>query len=198
MPGLPVLDLVLGMVFLYLLLSLVCTAVVEWISGLRRRRAQVLAHGIRELLGDPSAASNGGATAEAFYAHPLIQSLTRTSTSGADALPSYVPARTFALALLDLLAPATVDEAIVQAAAVGDLASQQAARTAHAAQTAIARMHDVVDAVQKLPPESYLGRTLRVLIADARGDLAALQENLEVWYNHAMDRVSGWYKRWTQ
>src|SRR5262249_54394654 len=32
----------------------------------------------------------------------------------------------------------------------------------------------------------------------AGGDLGRLRANLEGWFNGTMDRVAGWYKRWTQ
>jgi len=32
----------------------------------------------------------------------------------------------------------------------------------------------------------------------AEHQVARLQENIEAWFNDAMDRVSGWYKRWAQ
>jgi hypothetical protein len=41
-------------------------------------------------------------------------------------------------------------------------------------------------------------QALLALAIDAKGDVVAFQRNLEQWYNDAMDRVSGWYKRYTQ
>jgi hypothetical protein len=41
-------------------------------------------------------------------------------------------------------------------------------------------------------------QALLTLAIDAKGDVGAFQRNLEQWYNDAMDRVSGWYKRYTQ
>jgi hypothetical protein len=35
------------------------------------------------------------------------------------------------------------------------------------------------------------------LAMDAKGDAEKFQTNLENWYNDAMDRVSGWYKKYT-
>jgi hypothetical protein len=29
-------------------------------------------------------------------------------------------------------------------------------------------------------------------------DLAKLRANIEAWFNASMDRIAGWYKRWTQ
>jgi len=37
--------------------------------------------------------------------------------------------------------------------------------------------------------------TLVALIDDAGNDLKKARENVERWYDDAMDRVSGWYKR---
>lgn len=40
-------------------------------------------------------------------------------------------------------------------------------------------------------------RALLTAIDSAQGDLNRAQANLEAWYDSAMDRVSGWYKRST-
>jgi hypothetical protein len=59
-------------------------------------------------------------------------------------------------------------------------------------------------AVNRLP-EGHTKESLLVLIDKTRRDIAAggnalekFRENVEEWFNHAMDRVTGWYKRWTQ
>jgi hypothetical protein len=39
---------------------------------------------------------------------------------------------------------------------------------------------------------------LRLLMADANDNYDRFVENVEVWFNHGMERVSGWYKRYTQ
>jgi hypothetical protein len=41
-------------------------------------------------------------------------------------------------------------------------------------------------------------RVLLSAIDTAQGDLNRAQANIEAWYNSAMDRVAGWYKRRTQ
>jgi hypothetical protein len=41
-------------------------------------------------------------------------------------------------------------------------------------------------------------RALLTAIDSAQGDLQKAQANIEAWYDSAMDRVSGWYKRSTQ
>jgi hypothetical protein len=39
---------------------------------------------------------------------------------------------------------------------------------------------------------------LRVLGEEAAGDVERLRASIEKWFDAGMDRVSGWYKRWTQ
>jgi hypothetical protein len=94
--GSAILDVVIGLISIFLFLSLIGTAINEWVSGILRMRANNLAEGIRNILNDP----DGKGLAKAFYDHPLISSLARGKEK-----PSYVPSRLFALALTDIIAP---------------------------------------------------------------------------------------------
>ncbi len=93
--GSPILDVVAGMVFIYLLLSIICTAANEIIASLFSLRGHNLAKGIANLLADKRIKGLD----ELFYDHPLIKSLYRGKRK-----PSYIPDHTFALALLDGIA----------------------------------------------------------------------------------------------
>src|SRR5437667_1659053 len=92
MPGFPIIDVAIGIIFIYLTLSLVITATNEFISSVLARRQKTLLLGIRNLLGDN--------LADKLYDHPLIRSLRNDGKR-----PSYIPSRSFALALLDLIEP---------------------------------------------------------------------------------------------
>jgi len=94
--GSPILDVVAGMVFIYLLLSIICTAANEIIASLFSLRARNLAKGIANLLADKRVKGLD----ELFYDHPLIKSLYRGKRK-----PSYIPDHTFVLAFLDGIAP---------------------------------------------------------------------------------------------
>jgi hypothetical protein len=94
--GSQVLDVVLGMLFIYLLLSIICTAANEMVAGFLAMRANNLAKGIANLLAD----NRIKGLDELFYDHPLIKSLYRGKRK-----PSYIPNHTFALAFLDGIAP---------------------------------------------------------------------------------------------
>lgn len=160
--GSAILDIAIGLVFVYLVLSLVVTAANEVIASRLRWRAQNLYEGMRELLRDPK---DKQSWADKLYGHPLVNAL----SSGTDR-PSYVPSRTFALALLDLIAPAKTD--------------------------GVRSLESIREGIAKLPPE--LGRTVTVLFDEAEHDIEKLKTSIEVWFNTSMERVSGWYKRKSQ
>jgi len=101
--GSMVLEVAIGLIFVYLLLSLIVTAVTELISGWRKWRSRNLWEGVRNLL--DSGPAEGWAAK--LYDHPLIQGLTREGTDASGKTqakgPSYIPSRTFAVALLETL-----------------------------------------------------------------------------------------------
>jgi hypothetical protein len=87
-------DVAIGIVFVYLVLSLAVTAANELLAAAFSRRALTLRSGIGNLLGKELSGK--------VYAHPLIRSLYRGKGG-----PSYMPSRSFAIALLDSLETAT-------------------------------------------------------------------------------------------
>jgi hypothetical protein len=94
--GSQILEVVVGLVLIYLVLSVGCSGIKEVISAVFSMRAKTLEEGIRSML----QGQGGDLTAELFK-HPLIASLARAGDR-----PSYIASRTFSLALLDILAPA--------------------------------------------------------------------------------------------
>ena len=168
--GSEILEVAIGIGFLYLLLSLVCSAVTEGVARAFAMRSGTLRSGIRNLLGDPQ----GKGLAKDFYDHPLIKGLYRQGwfdrTIGRDGKPSYISSRTFALALFDALVstdPVTHNR---------DYAG-------------------VRGKVGKIQQNDDLRRALLVCMDDADEDLGRAQENVERWFEEAMERVTGWYKR---
>lgn len=161
-----ILDVAVGLVFIYTLLSLVCSSLKEGVSRLRGMRAQCLAAGIRRLL------ANDGSSeiAERFWRHPLIQAMGDGRNAAGVRRFSYLPARTFALTVLDLVAP------------VADANPRTVA---------------ALDASLRQLPEGELRSCLLTLLQAADGDIERFRQHLEQWFDDAMDRVTGWYRRWT-
>lgn len=154
MTGFAILDVVIGLSFVYLLLALICTTLMEWVAQVRNLRGRMLEEGTRHLLGQ--AAGEGSEVATKYFEHPLVRTL-----SGPGRAPSYVPSGVFVKAL-----------------------------------------HDVL---QQQPASGQLAATLRAVAGASGGpagpdgvvpggDNAALAQ----WYDQAMERLSGAYKRRTR
>src|SRR5262249_24606992 len=180
-----ILDVAIGLVFVYLLLSLMCSALTELLEAFLKKRASDLERGLRELLADPA----GTALVKDVYDHPLIAGLFRgTYTSGkTNNLPSYLPSRAFALTLLDIALPkAGAPTAIGVSGCRGTGAAVGLAPTTS--------LRDTVANIQN----EHLQHILLPLIDSAGNDYARTLEAIANWYNIAMERVGGWYKRRTQ
>lgn len=232
--GSVILDIAIGMILVFLMLSLVCSAINEIIEAYLNRRAAFLEQGIRDLLEDadqnarPNPPGDADRTARTalpitsgetvgtdqtestdadgptsrLYNHPLISALIE-NRRGERFKPSYIPARNFALALMDIMAPAennqrsgstnaTVSQRIqaVDAPAAADGVTSRPAPVP-------SQLETVREAVATTA-NPQIKRALLPLIDAAGDDAAKVRENIEYWFNSAMDKVSGAYKRRTQ
>ena len=241
-----VVDVGVALVYVFVIVSVLVSALNELLAGLLKQRATVLWRGIGELVMSPS-------LRDAFYAHPMIKSLA-PPLSGSwvtpfpMAGPSYIPRQVFAQTLLDILQQpharlAEAERALRDMAAalragnpapaaalattVNDLAAGMPAtdvgNAVRADLTSLATMIStggataaqvlpVVEAIQKSLParmsaglqaaarpySQELATVLRVLAEDTAGSIDRFRTAIEQWFDAAMDRVSGWYKRWTQ
>jgi hypothetical protein len=171
-----VLESAIGLVFVYLILSLVVSAANEGIASLTDRRAAFLEKGIRNLLGDVLAGR--------FYKHGLIRTLTRKDDPRTGR-PAYLSAPTFSETLLDLVAelPQGGNPDAPKLLRFRDGLDQ----LANLAGDDSGSSRDVID----------LQQVLKVFDQTA-SNLDDLKKKIEGWFNEAMGRVSGWYKRHTR
>jgi hypothetical protein len=211
-----ILDVAVGMVFIYLLLSLVASGVNEILATIVQSRAANLQRGLRSLFSGDSIQSGTLTLVDNIYNHGLVRGLYPDPLKDLNddsalgwvtklrlwlqkrvgiapgkeiagiknplLLPSYIPARTFALAMIDILDKDKFN-----------------------GKTAIQNIEDFLSSHHQQFAKNKAVEALLTLLIDAQNDaredyqkLQKLQTNLENWYNDAMDRVSGWYKRYTQ
>lgn len=184
-------DVVIGVTFIYLFLSLIATAAMEALSQLFNMRAKNLEEGIRSILNDPA----GDGLTGKFYQHPLIRGITterqrlpnalaqkmKTATDRWPALekivkktrnPSYISPRTFALAFMDVAIPTDP-------------------------QKGVATIDDVRQGIAKIENED-LRQIVLAHLNSAENDLQTMRKNIEKWFDDSMARISGWYKRKSQ
>lgn len=177
--GSQILDVALGIILVFLISSLLASALREAIEAKVKARAVFLERGIRELLDGKS----GTNFTKQFYEHPLIYSLfqgvydAKQSRRTGGALPTYIPAKNFAEALIDLTVRGTPDCA---SAASQDLSALTVQTLRQKASTL---------------PNPQLARAVLIATDTAGDDLSKATKNLQDWFDSSMDRVSGWYKR---
>jgi hypothetical protein len=240
--GSNLLEVAIGLVFVFLLISLVCSAANEIIECWLKNRSTDLERGIRELFGlNPN--EKKPAMMAALYDNPMINGLFKGKYADeakgtwqrarsfvlqdllrkGPRLPSYIPARTFALALMDIATAkgATGVPATAETASPGSVPTWgNSGATGSTPGTLPSNVRVTLTAIPPAPPApgqpgnrltelrnavianpilpEQLRAGLLTLIDAAGSDVAKARENIETWFNGGMERVSGWYKRRTQ
>jgi hypothetical protein len=175
--GSQILDVAIGLIMFYLLLSLACTATSEMIEARIRKRAVMLRDGISEMVG------RDRDLLKKVYDHPLVAGLYQGDFNDGNSseLPSYIPARIFSLAAFDIV-------------------TRKDAASADGWRSYISMTDARAAAVENRPAAG--ARTLHdaviTSIDAAQYDFNAAITNLQAWYDGAMDRVSGRFKRHAQ
>lgn len=175
-----IIDVAVGLIFTYMLLSLIVSAVQEILAGMLQSRAANLRAGMAAILSlaapgkqpaKTEAAAKTGETAKA--AAPAVTSLFDQVYYHAMVFPcptakppSYVSSRNFSTALFDVLRDGSAEPLMTQL------------------QKAIAAL-----------PSSRVKQTLTALLVEAGDDVDQFRRRIEVWYDEAMDRVGGLYRR---
>ncbi|SNR76908.1 hypothetical protein [Puniceibacterium sediminis] len=165
------LDLTIGLIFIYLVLSLLCTSANEAIAGLLRLRARILFSEVSRMIevDDVNAA---------FWSSGLVRSLGHSigipdSTKGNRA-PSYMESNTFSIALLHALS------------GTGKIDGAELTRNAPL---------DIVGLAGHVPQSSILKSVIDTLATDGQARYENLQSGLSDWFDQVMNRATGVYKR---
>jgi hypothetical protein len=101
MLGSSILEVAIGVVFVYLFISLICSAINEGIASVVNKRGTNLFEGVKNLLNDPTFTG----LAQQLYSHGLVDGISQGASNPKkpNRLPSYMSSNVFSLALLDLL-----------------------------------------------------------------------------------------------
>jgi hypothetical protein len=183
MTGSGVIDVGIGTIIAFFLLSLICSGLNEFVAGLFNMRARFLTNSLEKLLGDD--------LQKKLYNHALVRGLSRpdvptdTEARQARKKPGYIPTKTFAMALQSLLAAEAPD------APEGTDASADPKREGDAAPPVTLRK--IREGLDRLEPG--VRDALKAVTDDVKDDLDEWRKRVETWYDETMSRVSGWYKR---
>jgi hypothetical protein len=187
---LEMLDAFIGLMFVYLILSLIVTTAMEFWVQFRGLRGHNLRQTLERLFLDewdkPAPASttpndnkNEVDLLDLFYDHPRVQAL----KSGNHSLPSYIPKDIFLDVLMDLITRRVL--------------KRDTLSFAHFRQSPH-RIEQILERFQRQERNgrySKLAHTLRTFWVDAGANPAAFRTCLDTWFEHTQERASGWFKR---
>ncbi|WFT88401.1 hypothetical protein [Rhizobium leguminosarum] len=164
-----ILDIAISLIFLYLLISLVCTSLCESIATLLKLRSRSLSVGVAKILENRD-------LIDRFYANGLVKgaiSASQWKNAPVEGVPtkyghsSYMDSRSFAMALLASLNP---DKPVPGVA-------------------------DIEENLKAANLPSGIKDVLSAALTTGVKDMTALRDEVASWFDSAMDRLSGEYKR---
>ena len=172
-----ILDVVIGLSFLFFLLSIIAAAINEAIAGIFRMRARMLERGIINLINGTPKPTDAAEldVVQQIYAHSLVNGYSQGKSK-----PSYLASRSFRNALLD------VTDLLAATSEPGDDPLQ--------AEAVKARVEETLSNI----PNEKLKTTLTAIWNSCHHDATEFRAGVERWFDRGMERVTGWYKRRTQ
>jgi hypothetical protein len=177
--GSTILDLAVGLIFTFLIISLITSTATEAIASASGWRANTLLQGIKDLLND----QNFTGLALNIYNHGLINPQAdgaATKDRPPTVIPSYIDAKQFATALTEL---AGISSGVVLPAPQEKID---------------AVVTDLKGKINANVSDDQLKQVLNGIVQRAGGDINKINSGIADWFNQSMDRVSGAYKRKTQ
>ena len=200
MTGSVILDIIIGLVFIYLLYSLFATILQEIIATQLSMRAKVLEKALIRMLEDGKSttahaltdrikgwyqiifrrnvASDDMKVVKTFYNHPLIKYLGEDNWYNK---PAYINSSNFSKVIVDMFrgndmlgTPEKFGAAVVSG-----------------------RITDIVKN-EHVHLNEETRAYLRSLWIDANGDIEKFRAKVERWFDDTMERATGWYKKYIQ
>jgi hypothetical protein len=173
-----ILQVAIGMIFVWIILAVITSQVQEWIASILAWRAHMLEDAIENMLADPG-------LKDKLYDHPLIKGL--YSNKG-KRKPGGIPPDKFALVLFE--------EIMNSGVTVEDVKST------------FDKLKKKVEALKDMQGNNELKKfaatvnTLLIGVEEKAGDAAQAvteaRKRVEGWFNDSMDRLGGAYRRRAQ
>ena len=187
-------DVVIGLVFIYLLYSMLTTILQELLATWFSFRSKLLERAIFRMLEDgslfdkrfssfkalfkkPDHIQNSKTLTGMFYNHPMVKYL---GENRYNSKPSYITKETFSKVMIDLLHGDDINTGDDIKPVIED------------------SIREGKLALSNIPIGKQTLRYIRSVWIDAQGDVDVFRKSLEQWFDDTMERCSGWYKKYTQ
>lgn len=205
MLGSHLLEVLIALIFVYLLLSLGVSTIVEIIAQLRSLRAKKLQSVIKELLNakfkqvEQESSPDTGSLGDKFYKHSIIKNFGKLTKKKIPflktQLPSYLTANNFSTVIIDLLIKEQENKN-----KDSDKSNEQEDSLSNKLPSSTninykdINLKSLIDDLDN----SDLKDTLETFLKSANDDIEVLKKKIENWYNDTMVRFTGYYKRHTK
>lgn len=216
------LDIFIGLIFVFLLYSLMASILQEIIATRFAFRAKVLEKGILRMLEDGKTTGNipymdridgilhifnlknimkGKTVAPWFYAHPLIKYLAEDNWYSK---PAYISSSNFSKVMIDLLKgmdqPAAQSLQAINDSIMNGWIHKISLQNPDMANPAVKQLNKMNELAENgtVQMSSSTALFLQSLWQDSGADLTVFQTKLEQWFNDTMERTTGWFKKYTR
>ncbi|NCI46099.1 hypothetical protein [Sediminibacterium soli] len=214
------LDIVIGLVFIYLLYSLLASIIQEIIATQLAFRSKILEKAVLRMLEDGKSTTGvpyldrlrgfwqmifrvnrlrNKKFASRFYGHPLMKYLAEDNWFSK---PAYIDRSNFSKIIIDLLNGVDTNgvppdiEKIRESVRNGMLRLDPV--STDTANPAIEAFRENRQDTREKDINADTQLFLRSVLAEAGNDLAAFRSQLEKWFDETMERATDWYKRYVQ
>lgn len=179
MSGFPIVDLVLGIIFFYFLLSLISSSILEIVLTVKRTRAKVLEEWLLQIFDTRVTNAKGQLVkfGKEIIDHCTVTALSSKTNSG----PSYIDAKNFASALLDKIAGNANQQSFTNINDIITALNNTTVISADLKKSFLLYAHEASD-------------TINTVTVKTTGPMEMFRSKLENWYDTNMDRITGTMK----
>jgi hypothetical protein len=190
MSGFPIIDLVVGMIFLYFMLSIICSSFVEILLSFFKIRAKILTRWLKNIFNLPALDSDGRKQERVKLGQAIIDHCLTTVLSKKGNATTYIDAGNFVAAFLDKI---TLKENIAGQTRIPETLADMVA----AIQASPVLSHELKRTITAYADEARdeYNNVTNAAIAKMKTDLELFRGKLEVWYDSNADRLIGRLKR---
>ena len=177
-----ILEVAIGLVMMWLILSVATMEAQNWLGNLLNTRAKNLEKSILEMF------KGEQGLVDLFYNHPAIKELGRRDKKGNFKKPSYIPEEVFARVAMELLMN------VSKQSAFGTSEVTSFGAMAESVQQVIKMNPELKDLMDHLFPGMEQANAVSFGIQDVQAKVKEYQKNVETWFDHSMTKASTWYK----
>jgi len=177
-----ILEVAIGLVMMWLVLSVATMEIQNWLTQITNVRANFLEESLLEMF------KGEQGLVDQFYNHPAIKELFQKDRKGNLKKPTWIPSETFSRVAMELLVAASKQKASAAPEAVSFSAM------ADGVQQVKALNPELEELMNHLFPGLEQTNAVSFGLGDVQEKLKQYQENVETWFDHNMGKLSGWYK----